>query len=421
MSEVRPGYKLTEVGVIPEAWQPKELRGLGRPVRGASPRPAGDPRYFNGSHRPWLTVAALTNLGESQIWVRHTDTYLTEAGSRYSRELPAGSLIIANSGATLGVAKLLAMDCCANDGVAALLDLNEEADPVFLVYFVNSITKLLRETVATGNGQPNLNTDRIGQIKLALPPIPEQQAIAEALGDADALLEALEALIAKKRDIKQGAMQELLTGQYRLPGFQEEWKEFNLANHSHLKARIGWQGLTTDEYLPSGDYYLVTGTDFIDGRVHWESCCYVERERYIQDPNIQLRQGDVLLTKDGTIGKVGFVSELPGPATLNSGVFVIRPKDCSYEPRFAYYVLNSTIFGDFLNRLQAGSTIVHLYQKDVVHFQFRVPPRDEQRAIAAVLSDIDAEIAALENKLAKARAVKQGMMQVLLTGEIRLV
>ncbi len=116
------------------------------------------------------------------------------------------------------------------------------------------------------------------------------------------------------------------------------------------------------------------------------------------------------------------VKDAPKPATLNSGVFVIRPKQKSFDPVFFYYLLLSRVFEEFLDRLVAGSTINHLYQKDFVDFEFDLPPTiEEQEAIAEVLSDMDAEIAALEERLEKAKAIKQGMMQQLLTGKIRLV
>jgi type I restriction enzyme S subunit len=236
----------------------------------------------------------------------------------------------------------------------------------------------------------------------------------------DALIGGLQRLIARKRDLKQAAMQQLLTGQTRLPGFSEKWGTLNMAEKSSLKARIGWQGLTTAEYRPTGEYYLVTGTDFLKGRVNWASCCFVDTRRYVQDKNIQLKPGDILLTKDGTIGKVGFVDSLPGPATLNSGIFVIRPKGNAYYPLYFYYILTSQVFDDFLVQLQAGSTISHLYQKDFVSFTFRAPSIREQTAIASVLSDMDAEIDALEKRLAKTLGLKQGMMQEQLTGKTRL-
>jgi type I restriction enzyme S subunit len=195
-----------------------------------------------------------------------------------------------------------------------------------------------------------------------------------------------------------------------------------LGDSSILKSLIGWQGLTTAEYLDSGDYYLVTGTEFKDAYIDWNSCHFVDEYRYKQDKNIQLKENDVIVTKDGTIGKVALIGSLPKPATLNSGVFVIRPIENAFYPCFFYYLLCSYLFIEFLVQLGAGSTINHLYQKDFVSFTYKTPATiDEQTAIASVLSDMDAEIATLEKRREKTLALKQGMMQELLNGRIRLV
>lgn len=249
----------------------------------------------------------------------------------------------------------------------------------------------------------------------------ERDLIASSLSEAEALVESLELLITKKRDVKQGMMQELLTGRTRLPGYSGEWRQLSVAAMSHLKARIGWQGLTTEEYLNTGEYRLVGGTNFLRGRIDWDDTSFVDKWRFDQDANIQLQVGDVLLTKDGTIGKVAYVDSLPGPATLNSGVFVLRPKWNSYDSGFLFCMLQSRAFADFVTGLRAGSTINHLYQRDLVALNFQVPADlAEQRAIASALFDVDAEIVALELRLGSARAVKEGMMQELLTGRTRL-
>lgn len=194
----------------------------------------------------------------------------------------------------------------------------------------------------------------------------------------------------------------------------DDWDVLNLGKSSVLKARIGWQGLTTAEYLKSGDYYLITGTDFKEGYIDWDNCVYVEKERYIQDKNIQVKEDDILVTKDGTIGKVAFIDKVPKETTLNSGVFVVRPINKVYNQRYLYYVLMSEHFKDFLNRLTAGSTISHLYQKDFIFFDFPKPSFKEQTAIANALSDTDAWINSLEQLLTKKRQIKQGAMQELL-------
>lgn len=140
--ELKPGYKQTEVGVIPQEWEVRRVGDLGSVVRGGSPRPAGDPRYFNGSFIPWLTVAALTNIPDSQLCVSRTVDFLTEEGAKHSRTLAEGTLIIANSGATLGVAKLLQVTCCANDGIAAILN-QHSGNKEFVCHFINSQTSRL--------------------------------------------------------------------------------------------------------------------------------------------------------------------------------------------------------------------------------------------------------------------------------------
>ena len=289
----------------------------------------------------------------------------------------------------------------------------------FLTYVLKNIGL---SQYSESSAQPGLSVQKILGVSCYIPQsLPEQRLIAALLSDTDELIAALEKLIAKKRNIKQGAMQELLTGERRLPGFSSGWVEMNLAANSSLKARIGWQGLTTAEYLNDGYAYLITGTDFSNGKIHWATCHYVDKYRFDQDINIQVGNGDILITKDGTIGKVAIVNNLNKKATLNSGVFVVRPKNNAYDRAFIYHILQSEIFTDFLAQLAAGSTINHLYQKDFVGFVFFVPPTiKEQTSIASILSDMDAEIDALAAKLTKLKQIKQGMMSELLTGRIRL-
>ena len=328
---------------------------------------------------------------------------------------PAGSITITARG-KLGFAAYRNHEYTAI-GRVLVLEPRHETSGLFFAEFINNRVRFAVEST----GVPQLTAPQIGRYLLAVPPYLEQRAIAAALSDMDALLDGLDRLIAKKRDLKRAAMQQLLTGRTRLPGFNGQWNLFFMARDSVLKSRIGWQGLTTNEYLTSGEYYLVTGTDFFSGGVNWANCHFVDNFRYSQDQNIQLSFGDVLLTKDGTIGKVAYIESLPGPACLNSGVFVIRPKAGSFHQLFMYYILVSPIFGEFLRRLQAGSTISHLYQKDFTQFTFDIPSIAEQAEIAAVLADMDSEIAALEARRDKTRDLKQAMMQELLTGKTRLV
>lgn len=201
-----------------------------------------------------------------------------------------------------------------------------------------------------------------------------------------------------------------------------DWEATNIDKLCTLKARIGWQGLTTGEYLPQGDYILITGTDFKDGYIDWKNCCYVSKWRYDQDTNIQIKEGDVLISKDGTIGKVAFLNSIPGPGTLNSGVFVVRSKqENAVNQAYLSWIFKSIWFKSFIDQLTAGSTINHLYQKDFVKFQLIYPKdKSEQTRIATALSNVDALIAELGKLIEKKRSIKQGAMQQLLTGKKRL-
>jgi type I restriction enzyme S subunit len=174
------------------------------------------------------------------------------------------------------------------------------------------------------------------------------------------------------------------TGVEWLGEVPEHWKVKRIGHNTYVKGRIGWQGLTADEFIDAGPF-CVTGTDFINGKVNWKTSYHVLNERYQEDPYIQLKEGDLLITKDGTIGKTAVVIGLIGKATLNSGIFLTRPLNHTYSTLFMYWVLNSKVFIDFIDLSKTGTTISHLYQNVFVRFKFPLPPLPEQRTIAAFL------------------------------------
>jgi type I restriction enzyme S subunit len=405
--------------VVPEKWSLQDIGSVAEIYSGGTPN-TNEPSFWNGNI-VWVTPSDITK--QQTKYLITTERNISNAGLIGSSAvlLPKGTILLCTR-ATIGVMSIAGKELTTNQGFKNLV-CNKNVDNEFLYY---ALQPLKDEMVgkAIGTTFLELSKGELSKIKLLVPNDKiEQTAIAEVLSDADSLIASLEKLIAKKKAIKQGAMQELLTGKKRLLGFSGEWVSTNLAAKSKLKARIGWQGLTTAEYLEQGYAYLITGTDFNSGKIDWNNCHYVDKKRFDQDNNIQITNEDILITKDGTIGKVAYVQNLDYPATLNSGVFVIRPvSDTSYISEFVYHIMNSFVFEGFLNKLSAGSTINHLYQKDFVGFNFMAPPTlIEQTAIATILSDMDAEIVQLEKKLAKYRLIKQGMMKELLTGRIRLV
>jgi type I restriction enzyme, S subunit len=192
------------------------------------------------------------------------------------------------------------------------------------------------------------------------------------------------------------------------------WNVRTIKDNAYLRGRIGWQGLRADEFCLEGPY-LVTGTDFDCGRVNWTNCYHVSEARFREAAPIQLRDGDLLVTKDGTIGKVAYVRDCPDQAVLNSGVFLLRCADGSFQHRFLYHVLTSHHFDEFLRRNLAGSTINHLYQYVFERFTFMVPDGAQQERICRILDLIDTKIEATELLIAKQERVRAGLMQDLFT------
>lgn len=164
------------------------------------------------------------------------------------------------------------------------------------------------------------------------------------------------------------------------------WKLKRIKHTTYVKGRIGWKGLRSDEFLEESDSFVVTGTDFKKGKIKWETCYQIPKERYDEDPFIQLKEGDLLITKDGTIGKIAIVKDMPKIATLNSGVFVTRPKTDDYKSEYLYWVLESDVFKSFYDHNKSGSTIQHLYQNVFNEFKFTCPTLEEQARINKYLN-----------------------------------
>ena len=172
----------------------------------------------------------------------------------------------------------------------------------------------------------------------------------------------------------------------------EHWEVKKIKHNTYLKARVGWKGLRSDEFLDEGFAYLLTGTDLKNGNVDWEHSYFIDEVRYDDDPFIQLKENDLLITKDGTIGKVAIVDKLNKPACLNSGVFVMRPLNKEWETKYLFNVLSSNVFKSFIDLTSYGSTILHLYQNVFNEFQFPLPPIKDQNAIIKYLDTKTTEI-----------------------------
>lgn len=385
---MKPRFKQTEVGNIPEDWDVRALGELSRIERGKfTARPRNDPRFYGGD-TPFIQTG---DVSSSNGLIRSFTQTLNAEGLKVSKMFPKGTLFFTIA-ANIGDIGFTEFDTACPDSLVAITP--DKTTDVRWLAFELARRKKSFENLATHNAQLNINLAKLRPYQLPVPPLSEQRAIAEALSDADALIESLDQLIAKKRDIKQAAMQQLLTGQRRLPGFCREWELRKLGDVVEIRKGE----LITENHSIPGSIPVVAGG---------------KKPAYFHNkPN---RTGSTI-TISGSGASAGFVAIYREP---------IFASDCStigegetYSLEFIYFVL--TWRQAALYRAQTGGAQPHVHPNDIRPIAIPVPKIPEQVAIAEVLSDMDSELAALEKRRDKIRALKQGMMQELLTGRTRL-
>jgi type I restriction enzyme S subunit len=395
---IPPGYKQTDVGVIPEEWEVSPFSGLFNITAGGDIDPKRSQSFQDSAHPHPIYSNALTNSG--------LYGYCSYA------DHPANSITITARG-RVGGANYRDRPYTAIGRVLVLQPKSEMAG-FYFAEVINNRVKFANEST----GVPQLTAPQISKYRLPVPPPPEQRAIATALSDVDALLAGLDRLLAKKCDLKQAAMQQLLTGQTRLPGFKGKWAERLLSN---IAMPLKGQGIRKDEVIPEGLPCVRYGeiythhTDYIRC---FNSFISAETAKSSQ----LLRKGDLLFAGSGeTADEIGKSVAFLGDEEAYAGgdIIIFRPQ--GQNSMFLGYLLNQPVVARQKAQMGQGEVIVHIGSRSLGRLRLSLPPLPEQTAIAEVLTEMDAELAALEQRREKTRALKQAMMQELLTGKTRLI
>jgi type I restriction enzyme S subunit len=413
---VKPGYKQTEVGVIPEEWEVKPLKRLSPSQSvGLVINPS---TYFDKAGTVPLLVGS--NVSENAIDSTTSNRITKESNEKLpASRLAAGDLVMVRVGEP-GVTAVVPpeLDGC-NCASMMIVRQHQSFDSHWLCCMMNSRHGRQQvEHVQYGTAQKQFNISDAVDFLYPVPPLPEQRAIAEALSDVDGLLGGLDRLIAKKRDLKQAAMQQLLTGQTRLPGFHGEWEVKRLGDVGKF---LKGSGVTKDQ-TRSGTLACVRYGELytLHNDVVREFQSWISPE--VATTAVRLKQGDILFAGSGEtkeeIGKcAAFVSDIE--AYAGGDIVIFRPDD-SDSVFLGYYLNTGSISRQKASRGQ-GDAVVHISSSALSDVRCRLSPHPEQTAIASVLSEMDGELAVLEQRREKTRALKQGMMQELLTGRTRLV
>lgn len=292
-----------------------------------------------------------------------------------------------------------------------------------------SYTKSLRNT---------LTDEYFGAVSTIKPSLLEQKKIAafldEKVSHIENIIEDTKKSIENLKAYKQSLITETVTkglnpnvemkdsGIEWIGEIPNNWNTLKIKYSFYLKGRIGWQGLTSKEYQDEGPY-LITGKDFDNGSINWESCTHISEKRFLEAPDIHLQNNDLLITKDGTIGKVAKVEKLGNKrASLNSGVLLIRNTTSSCDENYLYYVLLSNLFWKWYNIIKpSNSTILHLYQNDFKEFSYPLPSMEEQKEIARYLDEktqnIDYLLYQKEQLITELNSYKKSLIYEYVTGK----
>lgn len=429
---VKKGYKQTKIGVIPEDWDCREINSE---IKEISMGPFGSDipvSSFTSEGVPVLN-------GHSVSKVKLIDTfknYVSEEKAKSLKKAVAqqGDIIVTHRG-TIGQISYIPIGSRYKKYVISQsqfrVRLNEDSvNPHFVAsYFLSPKGQsfLLEKKGHTGVPALAQPTTNFKKLCIPLPSLPEQDRIVNAFEDIDDLISSLEKQISKKKAIKQGAMQELLTGKRRLPGFSGEWETFVfgdlfdfIPNNAFTRAQLSDSGKVKNihygDILTKFGAYISADSNEIP---------YIEREidlsRFAEKSYLQ--SGDIVIAdtaEDDTVGKALEVINVECPVLAGQHTLLCRPK-ANFAEKFLGYYLNAACYHDQLLPFIVGTKVSSISKASIAQTRLVVPKYEEQQAISCILSDMDDEITELEQKLEKYRQVKQGMMQQLLTGKIRLV
>lgn len=311
------------------------------------------------------------------------------------------------------------IDININSQLAIIRTDKNELSGLFLIeYLLSSLGKKEINRNITGTALKQLPINSLKMINIKYPSIYEQEKISILLSKLNASITLHQRKLEHLNLKKKALLQKLFPKngerypELRFPGFTDAWEQRKLSELATMNARIGWQNLRTSEFLDSGDYLLITGTDFDNGRIKYSTCHYVEKKRFDQDTKIQLSTGSILITKDGTLGKVAIVEELPKPATLNAGVFNVRVKDntlLSYK--YLYHYLKAPFLMKYVTANATGGTIKHLNQSILVDFPIPIAEKHEQDKITKLLDSLESIITLHQRKLDHLQLQKKALLQ----------
>lgn len=395
-------------------WEQRKLSECAGFRRGSFPQPYGNKEWYDGEGAmPFVQVA---DVADDMKLVDDTKQKISKLAQPMSVYADKGSVLVTLQG-SIGRVAITQYGAFVDRTVLIFDKYNQDIDKTFWAYIIKE--KFIDEArKAPGGTIKTITKEALSDFDLMLPNYDEQKKLGAFLVSIDNLITLQQCKYNKLVNVKKSMLEKMFpregakVPEIRFKGFSDDWEQRKLSEIATMHARIGWQNLRTSEFLDDGDYMLITGTDFEDGRINFSTCHYVEKERYDQDRNIQISDGSILITKDGTLGKVAYVQGLNKPATLNAGVFNVEIRnENEVDGKYLFQYLKAPFLMDYVGQKATGGTIKHLNQNILVDFPVVMPEKEEQAKIGQYFEGIDNLITLQQRKLEKLKNIKKSMLE----------
>ncbi|EGV04777.1 type I restriction modification DNA specificity domain protein [Streptococcus infantis SK970] len=392
-------------------WESYRLSEYSNYRRGSFPQPYGNKEWYGGDNA--MPFVQVVDVLENLRLVSDTKQKISTLAQPMSVFVPSDSVIVTLQG-SIGRVAITQYDAYVDRTILIFEDYIYQTNKEFWAYTIRNKFEIERQK-APGGTIKTITKEALSDFKVSIPNYSEQSAIGSLFRTLDDLLSSYKDNLANYQSLKATILSKMFpkAGQtvpeIRLDGFEGEWENLRLGDCAIIKGRLGWKSLKQEEYTEVGPS-MIAGKHIKNGVIDWGEVDHIPQWRYDESPEIMLENGDIIFSKDGSLGNPALVSNLKGEATINSTMMLVR-LDKKVSSQFFYQVLTSSVFQKLIYLKVSGSSIPHLFQADMQDFRFFAPCIEEQQAIGSYFSNLDNLINSYQEKISQLETLKKKLLQ----------
>ena len=392
-------------------WESYRLSEYSSSRRGSFPQPYGNKEWYGGDNA--MPFVQVVDVLENLRLAADTKQKISTLAQPMSVFVPSDSVIVTLQG-SIGRVAITQYDAYVDRTILTFEDYISQTNKEFWAYTIRNKFEIERQK-APGGTIKTITKEALSDFKVSIPNYSEQSAIGSLFRTLDDLLSSYKDNLTSYQSLKATMLSKMFpkAGQtvpeIRLDGFEGEWENIRLGDCAIIKGRLGWKSLKQEEYTEIGPS-MIAGKHIKNGVIDWGEVDHIPQWRYDESPDIMLENGDIIFSKDGSLGNPALVSNLKGEATINSTMMLVRLNK-KISSQFFYQVLTSSVFQKLIYLKVSGSSIPHLFQADMQDFKFYAPSIEEQRAIGLYFSNLDNLINSYQEKISQLETLKKKLLQ----------